>query len=193
MAKHFSYRALIRRLENLYAEISLIVLHKRINSYHGNATYKEHAKNIKTPLMEFIETTIKQAVKTNNTNNNNKPASSDTRPQPDHPAKQQSEHHQLSRERIDELSKYFKKRNKATELHPPIKKQLEHSVWEHLHAALRYAGKGDKRNSKMHADIVDSACKELAHYMDEEPYLAFITDVEEHLAALKTNHKNKDS
>jgi len=195
MAKHFSYRALIRGLENLYAKISLLVLHKRINSYHGNATYKEHAKNIKTPLMEFIETTIKQAVKTGNTNGNNKPASSNSNnnPQPVHPAKQKTEHHQLSRERIDELSKYFKERNKGPDLHPPIQKQLEHSVWEHLHTALRYAGLGDKRNSKMHADIVDSACKELAHYMDEEPYLAFITDIEDHLAALKTSHKNKDS
>lgn len=190
MAKHFSYRAFIRGLENLYAKFALTVLHKRISNYQDKTIPKEHARDIKTPLMKFMDTTVSQAVKGNITDDE---ATTGEVIQPHHPAAQHTGHHVLSRERIDELSKYFKERNKGAELHQPIKKQLEHSVWEHIHAALRCARKGDERNSKMHVDIVDSACKELAHYMDEEPYLEFIGHVEEHLSTLKSGQIDKDA
>lgn len=188
MTKHFSYRVLIQSLGNLYTKVSLIVLHKRIGNYHRNAPHKEHARDVKTPLMEFIESTVAQAVKPNNMQVDSRDSTIEARLQIPHAG-----HHKLSRERIDELSKYFKGRSDGADLHPPIREKLKHSVWEHLHAALRTARLGDKRNSKMHADIVDSACKELAHYMDKEPYLAFIADVESHLADLKPNQQEKDS
>lgn len=187
MAKKFSFRALIQALEGLYTKISLIVLHKRISSYHSTTSHKEHARDIKSSLMEFIETTIAQAVKVNYTINENERATNQVHPRTDQPAQQHLVHLQLSREGINELSKYFKKRGEGAELHPPIKDQLERSVLEHINAAFRCARDGDKRNSKLHVDIVDSACKELAHYMEEEPYLKFIGNVADHLDALKPN------
>ena len=187
MAEHFSYRALIQGLEKLYARISLRVLHKRIDSYHSSASHKEHAGDIKTALMEFIESTIAQAVKSDSASNERDRISTSIETKL---PTSQSETHDLNRERIDELSKYFKSRSNGADLHPPIREKLEHSVWDHIHAALRTARQGDKRNSKMHADIADTACKELAHYMDEESYLALIEDIELHLAALVPNQKD---
>ena len=182
-----SYRALIQALKDLYTKVSLIVLHKRISTYQINAPHKEHAKHIKSSLMEFLETTISQAVQVNDITNKNELTTKLIQPRHYQPADQNAVNTLLNRDRINELSKYFKKRSKGAELHPPIQKQLEHSVWEHMHAASRCAKNGDKRNSKMHADIVDSACKELAHYMEEEPYLEFIGRVADHLSALKPN------
>ena len=185
-----AYRILIQALKELYTNISLIMLHKRISTYQINASHQEHASNIKSSLMEFIETTIAQAVKASGKTNENELATNHVKPRPDRIAEQYIVETLLNRDRINELSKYFKKRSKGAELHPPIKKQLEHSVWEHLHAASRCAKDGDIRNSKMHADIVDSACKELAHYMEEEPYLKFIGKVTDYLATLMPNLKS---
>ena len=185
MAETFFYRRLIKALERLYTQVSLIVLHKRISAYHSNASYKEHARDIKSPLMEFIETTISQAVKVNPTTNEN--VKNQPQSLSNQPTAQYVDHPKLNRARINELSKYFKKRNRGADLHPTMERKLELSILEHMHAAFRCARDGDKRNSKMHADIVDSACKELAHYMEEKPYLEFIGKVADHLAALKLN------
>lgn len=189
MAEHFSYRALIRGLENLYSKVALHVLHKRINSYHSQASDgKRKHDGIKTPMMNFIESTVAQAVKVN-TNLNSEQASTEIKSPPHHPAAQHTGHHELSRERIDELSKYFKERNKGADLHPPIREKLEHSVWEHIHATIRRARQGDERNAKMHLNIATTACKELAHYMNDEEYQAFVAEAESYMGKLNTPNK----
>ena len=170
MAKKFSYRALINGLEKLYIKVSLKLLHRRINSYHSRTSdaKRQYHDGIKTPLSQFIEATVTQATSSNHTDHNYDHLAKERKPQPqpNHPEK--SQYNQLNRERIDELSKYFKERTKGSETHPSIREKLEHSVWEHIHATVRCARQGDKRNAKMHLNIAHTACKELGHYMDDE-------------------------
>ena len=139
-------------------------------------------------MMNFIQSTVAQAVKVN-TNRSSEQASTEIKSPPHHPAAQHTGHHELSRERIDELSKYFKERNKGADLHPSIREKLEHSVWEHIHATVRCARQGDKRNAKMHLNIAHTACKELGHYMDDEEYQAFVKEAEDHMGTLTGQDK----
>ena len=185
MSKSY-YRRLIEGLEQLYTKVSLIVLHNRVSSYHARPSEakRKHPDGIKTPLSQFIESTVAQATSSNHTNQNYQHLAEERKPQPQPHHSSESQCPPLSRERIDELSKYFKQRNKGGDLHPPIKEQLEHSVWEHIHATVRCAKQGDKNNARMHLNIAHSACKELGHYMDEEEYQAFVKSAEDHMETL---------
>lgn len=189
MSKKFSYRALIKALEKLYTKVSLYLLHKRINTYHSKASdgKNKHHDGIKTLLSTFIETTVAQATSSDHSNHNYDHLAEGHKPQPNHSGESQSGH--LNRERIDELSKYFKARNKGDELHPAIRDKLKHSVWEHIHATVRCARQGDERNAKMHLNIASTACKELGHYMDDDEYQTFVSEAESHLDILTTNNK----
>jgi len=190
MSNKFSYRSLIEGLKKLHFKVSLLALHKQINSYHSKPSdgHRKHHDGIKTPLMEFIETTVSQAV---TTRTNHEPVHEQESTFADapshvvHPAAKSNLDREISRERIDELAKYFKARTKGDEFHPPIREKLEHSVWEHIHSTIRCARQGDKTNAKMHLNIATAACKELAHYMDEDEYRAFVAHAEDYMGALK--------
>lgn len=191
MSKKFSYRALIDKLKKLHFKVSLMELNKRINSYHSNVSdgKRKHPGGIKAPLTEFIETTVAQATSSNHTNHSYDHLAKERKPEP-HPAYPETpQPGQLSRERIDELSKYFKERNKGADLHPPIREKLEHSVWEHMHTAIRCARQGEESNAKIHLNIAHSACKELGHYMEEDEYQAFVRSAEEHMENLTNSQK----
>lgn len=190
MANTLSYRALIRGIEKVYFRVSLIVLHKRMDSYHKQSSHShhEHASDIHSPLLDCVDVLI--------VNNTNKPetiysidctltenAASNLY---QHMNKVSAMPAEFNHEYVGELSKYFKERSRSTDLHPCIQEKLEHSVWEHIHATIRCARQADKRNMKIHAGIASSACKELAHYMSEQDYRAFTTEVEQHLLVLKS-------
>lgn len=194
MPNTISYRALIRGIEKAYFKVCLIVLHKRMNSYHRVASHQTHANDITSPLQECVDIIVGYALDNPNvvysvghnmdkyttphlSNDKNKQAT--TLPT------------QINQEHIKELSKYFKARSTGSGLHPSIQEKLEHSIWDHVHATLRCARLGDDHCSKMHANIACCACKELAHYMDEYDYHVFIVEVEDHLNTLKSDNPNK--
>lgn len=198
MSKTVSYRVLIRGIEKIYFKISLIVLHKRMDNYHRQASHskKEYANDIRSPLLECadilivnnqdnpevihaIDCTTAESATTNWHTHEKHRAATDANNQP-----------AFNHEHVGELSKYFRERGRSSDLHPNIKEKLEHSVWEHIHATIRYARQGDNRSSKMHAGIANYACKELAHYFNQEDYQAFATEVEEHLNCLKATQQN---
>lgn len=195
MSKTVSYRVLIRGIEKIYFKISLIVLHKRMDNYHKQASHskKEYANDIRSPLLECADILI--------VNNPDNPevihaidcttAESATTNwhthEKHHAATDLDNQAAFNHEHVGELSKYFRDRGRSSDLHPGIKEKLEHSVWEHIHATIRYARQGDDRSSKMHAGIASYACKELAHYLNQEDYQAFATEVEEHLNILKSS------
>jgi len=187
MKRILVYSAFIRELQKIYARFVLTVLHSRMDRYHKQAhqSLKPYANDIKAPLFECINTLIDtaqekpdalpavdQAIRANATN----PPTPEKYPAVDLPV--------VNQENVGELSKYFKARIKGPEAHPGIEEKLEHSTWEHIHAAIRCARQGDKRSAKMHANIASSACKELAHYMIEEQYRGFVAEIEQHLAGL---------
>lgn len=184
MKKNSTTNVLIRKIEKLYFRVSLIILHKRIDGYHKVAAHKEHAEDIKSPLQECVDIIVGYALDNPEIIYTiDRLKNETTADHLHHHKKPQTagQHNTVNQEHIGELSKYFKARRDGSDLHPGINEKLQHSIWDHVHATIRCARLGDERCSKMHASIADSACKELAHYMNKEEYQAFIREVLEHL------------
>ena len=194
MKKTFSHSALIRALQKLYSRISLIVLHKRINEYQKIATHKKHAHDIMSPLHECIDIIVGYALDNPEVVYTIGHLKSESATSNLHSHKKKhtaGQHSTVNQEHTRELSKYFRARSRGSSLHPGIREKLELSIWDHVHATIRCARFGNQHNSKIHADITDCACKELAHYMNKEDYQTFITEVKQHLHTLKSDHQNR--
>lgn len=181
------YNALIRKIEKIYNKISLIVLRKRMDGYHTQASQSFNLANgIKSPLLDCIDTIIVNNQDDSRTPHNNDRPVLTTATNLNTPAKNHTDKpHVVNKRSAEGLSRHFKARTNGSELHPEIAKKLERSIWEHINATIRYARQGDKYNATMHTDIANSACKELAHYMTEEHYQAFVMKIEEYLDSLK--------
>jgi hypothetical protein len=93
-------------------------------------------------------------------------------------------HQGINKKNTSELSKYFKVRQNGSELHPGIEDKLMHSTWEHIHAAIRCARLGGECDAKMHTDIASYAYRELAHYLSEEEYAEFTSEISHQLGRL---------
>ena len=182
------YNALIRGIEKVYKKISLIVLRKRMDGYRKqeSQSFNSYANDIKSPLSDCVESIISNKQDEPGTRHNNDSSILNTTTSQNSPANSHADKpHVADKRNAGEFSRHYKERANGSELHPDIAKKLEHSIWEHIHATIRYARQGDKFNAAMHTDIANSACKELAHYMTGEHYQEFIMQIEEHLASLK--------
>ena len=91
----------------------------------------------------------------------------------------------ISKEDIDDLARYFRERSNGSGFHPAIEEKLMFSVWDHIHASIRYARMNIDNKAKMHVDIACSVCNELSHYMGETDYLDFVENVKSYLADIK--------
>ena len=179
------YDSVLIAIEKLYLKFAIKVLHKRMNSYHKllSRTTAINTAAIESPLLGCIEEIIDIGEKKLHTNASidysllSKNICNPHQPVEPH----EISHHFIDRENISELSRYFKQRKNGSELNPKIEERLTHSTWSHIHEAIRYARKGDNPNARMHTTIANNACMELAHYMLEDNYLAFITKIKEHL------------
>lgn len=185
--------ALIGELKCLYNKVSLVILHRRIGGYHRHADYKEssHAGDFKSSLRGYIDdvvvSEIKPPPKIKFTVDSIIPKIPEANKY-EYETHHECAHHYINPNHVGDLSKYFKERRKAYELQPSIKTKLEHSVWEHINASIHSAHKGDKRSAKMHADIANSAFKEVAHYISEAEYAEFSKKVTERLQGLNATH-----
>lgn len=188
------FNDLIHAVEKLYSRITLRILHKRMDAYHQQPSpdnFNAHTLDIKAPLFKYIDDTSSngQEIVTEiqtldysfflQTTNPHTPS-----------------HHELASQRIvnkknvSELSRYYKSRQNGSELHTGIDEKLKHSIWEHIHAAIRHARLGDARVAKMHADIANYAYRELAHYLSNEIYAEFTLEMENQLGTLLNNNKH---
>ena len=182
------YDSLIQEIKELYNKASLAILHKRISDYHRHTDYSEHAHagDIKSLLITYIDkipasTTASQETKFSADSIIPKEPVVDKYLYERH---ETDTRHVVSHKYVGDLSKYFKSRRKAYDLQPGIKDKLEHSVWEHINASIQSAYKGDLKNSQMHADIANSAFKEVAHYMSVAEYNDFSKKVTVRMTAL---------
>jgi len=194
MGKVIIYSSLLHIIEKFYIKISLVILHRRINTHQESSQLSGslYDNDIKPSLVECIDEII----------NHDEPSSHHkidyslvpnliTAP---HPTLHYStlKSHTVNKKNVGELSKYFKARSNGSDVHPNIQETLEHSTWEHLHSAVRYARQNDNRNAKMHTNIACTACKELEHYIPEEQYKAFVIEIEKHLDTLKSSDENNE-
>jgi len=95
-----------------------------------------------------------------------------------------TDHTTINTEHVNELSQYFKRRSMESTLTPGIDEKLKHSIWQHIHHALRLAREKKNKDASMHADIAYYACKELAHYLPEQEYYEFINEIKDELKHL---------
>ena len=186
------FSSLIRGIEKVYKRISMIVLRKRMSGYNKQPVQSAslNANDLKSPLLDCVDNII------DDHRDNSKTLHDNDRPAPDvttslnKPAEKHIDKpHIINGRDAGELAKHYKETAVKSELYPEIARKLQHSIWEHIHATIRYARLGDKRNAEMHTDIANSAFKELAHHVTEEQYQAFVVKIGEYLDSLKSGQK----
>ena len=172
------YSDVIKSIEDLYSTVTKRILQKRRDAYHskiGN-TSSGGSPDITAPLFKYIDDVSPQKQERTSENQaaDESRASNNTQPTP-------SVHLEVHNKEIGSgLTKHFKERHSA-ELHPGLVEKLEHSIWEHIHASIRYAKQGEVNSAKMHADIASTAFKELAHYVSPEVQAELASQIEKEL------------
>lgn len=184
------YAALIREIEKIYNRIYLIILRKRMAGYHKQPlqSSQPYADGIKSPLLDCIDNIIAdhQADSTA-LHDNDRPTHDGATNTNRYTNKYTDKTHVINDGNAEELTRHIKATANESELYPEIAQKLEHSVWEHIHATIRYARQGDKSKAAMHTDIANSACKELAHHMTKDRYQALTMKIEKYLGTLKSS------
>ncbi len=73
-----------------------------------------------------------------------------------------------------ETASHFHERGADDLIHSSVGEQIKARALEHVNKALLLARQGDKANSRLHADLTNSAVKEAARFMDREEYKEFV-------------------
>ena len=182
------YTEVIRAIEDLYSKITLRILQKRMATYQSAPQIDNlpgHSGDITKPLFQYIDDISSQAHKTvTESQTQDKSHSSQT---PHSHTASQSELATpkiVNKENANGLSKFFKASHHGSDFHQGIAEKLKNAIWEHIHAAIRHAKRGDAAVAKMHADIANNAYKELAHYVSTEAYNEFALEIKDQLDAL---------
>jgi len=185
------YNDFISSIEKLYSSITLIILQKRMNTYHPAHSIDSstnHNLDIQAPLFKYIDDISSEDQKIvmeiqtldysyfSHTTNPHTPADYEL-------ANQRI----VNKENVNDLSKHFKANHNHSEIHHGIAEKLKHSIWDHIHASIRHARLGDVRVAKMHADIANNAYKELAHYVRNEAHTELALEIEDQLDVLLNN------
>jgi len=176
-----SRETILNRIKRLYTELFLSSLHDRIDSYHASSDTDQHHK-ISDSLNRLIEKTSKQASQTPAVKVDKDTASAPTAGRVGSPKTNKLKDHQTSlvSMTLNGLSVYFKK-NKTQEHDPEMSDKLQRCVWDHVHSAHRSARNGDEGTAKLHAGIASNAMKTLSHYLPEDQYNNFCTEVQSQL------------
>jgi hypothetical protein len=86
---------------------------------------------------------------------------------------------------VNDLSVHLKHRQSGLALRPEMGERLRSSTREHLHAAHRLAREDQARSAALHADIASHALIEASHYMSDDDYAAFISEINGEIQAIK--------
>ena len=89
---------------------------------------------------------------------------------------------------INPLSDYLKNKKYIDSSHSGVAGILISSTWDHFHAAIREARQGKIKTAKMHVDIANYAMKEVEHFLPEEEYQNFYSDIKVEINELRKLH-----
>lgn len=174
--------ALLKTLQRLYARITSLVLHKRMDSYREEAgNVADH--DLTTLLSDHIDSLAAPGPATSGKTQHRESArkvpsaTEDLSPGGHHSGHQVS----IVSRTVNGLGRYFKSSRTEPVLDPELSKKLKESTWNHIHTALRLARQGEAGTARLHLDIASQALKEAAHYMSREEHIAFTVEVEEKL------------
>nr|MDJ0808112.1 hypothetical protein [Gammaproteobacteria bacterium] len=81
------------------------------------------------------------------------------------------------RQRMNGLTKLFKRRTASVVVQPHLSEQLQRRVRQHLNTSLRKARQGDIANAKLYANLASNAVHELTKYMSKDDFNRFNTQI----------------
>jgi hypothetical protein len=185
------YNEFIRAIEDLYSNITLRILQKRMDTYQSTPQIDNlpgRSGDITKSLFQYIDDISSQAQKTVTESQTQDNSLSSQTPH-SHTASQSElvTPKIVNKENANGLSKFFKASHHGDDFHPGVAEKLEHAIWEHINAAIRHAKRGETAVAKMHADIANNAYKELAHYVSNEAYRKFGLEIEDQLDVLSND------
>ena len=161
---------LIRSLRNLYEKVSKFILFERIGFYRSN-TGSVNMPDISSLLDKHIE---ELAVKTRQGI-----APSANRINESFLSKNNSGNVMSAQSKdIDGLANHYKVSASKHESSQYMGEKFKASIWLHIHTAFMQARSGQIKTAKVHADIANQALKEAIHYMADEDFREFYTEVE---------------
>jgi hypothetical protein len=185
MLSNHQFRKLFDSVYQLYSDITLKVLHIRIQKYHESKhTDSSHdiTKHLSKHIHHFVnkhqEATSKVTWKKSTfiVKNISHVTTLDDYKDPN------------SKNIINPLSDYLKNKKYIDPSHSGIADKLILSTWDHFHAAIREARQGKIKTAKLHMDVANYAMKEVAHFLSEEEYQNFYSDIESELEKLRELH-----
>ena len=89
---------------------------------------------------------------------------------------------------INPLTNYLKTKKYTDSSHSGVADTLISSTWYHFHAAIREARQGKKKIAEMHVDIANYAMNEAGHFLPEEEYQNFYSDIKVEIKELRKSH-----
>ncbi len=184
MALNLENNALFSSLQKLYSRVMLRAYDARTQAYRKNGQgAQEH--DISTSLTGQLDKLAASGAAA--ASNGAPPVSRQPRsPAPARtpvPSRKRTDSEQeLVTRTLEGLSRDLKSGHTGAVSQPAMSHKLKSSAWTHLHAAVRLARQGDVAASKVHADIANQALKEVAHYMTDTDYAAFVAEVESELS-----------
>ena len=185
MLSNHKIQELFGAIYQLYSKITLKILHHRIQKHHERK-YTDSSHDITKHLTKHVhhlvkkhqEATSKVTWKKSTFIIKNTPhvTTLDDYKNPNSP------------NIINPLSDYLKNKRYIDSSHSKVADKLISSTWDHFHAAIREAKQGKTKTAKMHVDVANYAMKEVAHFVPEEEYQNFYSDIKIEVEELKKNH-----
>ena len=156
----------------LYSGVVSRIVHERIHSYRSDgAVFNDN--DLAASLQSYIDSHTADATPSNSQVEKKSGTSStgDAVNATRQTARSHLETSSTAANRVkNPLSEYYDKKKSYTESKPHICNTLINSAWEHTHATIRNAHRGDIAAAKLHADLANSALKQAAHYLSDEEY-----------------------
>jgi hypothetical protein len=179
-------RTLFETLQGLYSQFVLMILERRMKSYHQK-TGAQARRDIAGLLSEEIRqlaVAVPSIDEGANSDNSTDVVQSTTAKQSSQVLDSKIQNAKITNT-ASELSNHLRRRQSGSALNPELGERLMKSTREHIHAVHRLARQGKVRTAAMHADIANHALREAGHYMSEDEYADFIAGIEQELMAMK--------
>lgn len=175
---------LLHKVKRLYSELFLTALHNRINSYHSFMHSNKH-NEIGDTLHDLIEEIVREASSSGDAQDYKDIKQLDARISS---VTEKLKHIRTQSQNSEpgvmtDLSVHLKKQY-AQESEDNVSSKLRKSVWDHVHAAHRFARSGNSESAKLHVDLATNAMQALSHYMPVDEYGAFLTEISKQIQSM---------
>ncbi|KPK12441.1 MAG: hypothetical protein AMJ68_02060 [Acidithiobacillales bacterium SG8_45] len=179
-----NFDTFISALQRLLSALFLRDLARRVANYR-RSTSATPEKELAAALDNLIDSSLANATHSNqpDATSNDSPATQS----PTRPVKSSSAESRKTLAGEDHPEETAQDRNPATRTHH-IANGLGRKLWssslEHIHAAHRYALKGDSTNAKLHTTIAKEAIKDASRYLSDDEYEGFVAQIRAELRSL---------